>query len=84
MEGRKVNLRGMVQLDQMEDFLSHLLDRITQQDKIIESLSKLLENAATKTASERKFKEIEAFLLKLSNRLDAVETASTAIVNGSR
>lgn len=76
----RVNLRGMIQLDQIEDLLSSLLHRINKQDQTIENLQKLCKSFMPQNKAMESISEIEKEIKKINLKLDITTKASTSIL----
>ena len=79
----KVNLRGMIHLDQVEDLLSNLVDTVNAQQKEIEGLKRLCENFLSSHIAEEKFRDADYKMKTLENRLHQVHMRSTSILDGN-
>lgn len=75
---KRVNLRGMIQLDQMEDFLSQIVSRMNKQDQILQHLQDVYDKEQFISYSDM-MKQNEIYqkeLDSLKRRLERVETSS--------
>ena len=77
----KVNLRGMINLDQIEDLLSEVLMRMDAQDKNLQSVNETLKTLMPRQSAERCIDELHDAVKVLSGRVDAVREASMARVD---
>ena len=77
----KVNLRGMINLDQIEDLLSEVLMRMDAQDKNLQSMNETLKTLMPRQSAERCIDELHDAVKVLSGRVDAVREASMARVD---
>ena len=77
----KVNLRGMINLDQVEDLLSEVLSRMDTQDKNIHHVNETLKSLMPRQSAERCIEELHDAVKVLSGRVDAVRETSVARVD---
>lgn len=77
----KVNLRGMINLDQVEDLLSEVLTRMDKQDKHISTITETVKSLMPRQSAERCIDELHDAVKVLSGRVDAVREASVARVD---
>jgi hypothetical protein len=78
--GNRLNIRGIIDLDQMSAVISGLMDRLDKQELFIIDLQQKLE---TCTCNEKFYSQVhllEESIYKTNDRLDAVQIASTAKV----
>lgn len=81
MERKKhVNLRGMLRVDEMEDLLSNMLDRLQDQDLMIKELQNQLDNSLSKSKANETFEILYEEIERLKSRVNSVESASTVII----
>ena len=77
----KVNLRGMINLDQVEDLLSEVLSRMDAQDKNLQAVNESIKGLMPRQSAERCIDELHDAVRVLSGRVDAVREASVARVD---
>lgn len=77
MEGR-INLRGIIHLDQVEDLLSNLVDTVNEQQKEIEGLKLLCGNFMVNYAADQKFREVSNRMENLEMQLNEVYQRATS------
>ena len=78
MEESKIDLRRMIRLDQVEDLLSSMMEKIDQQEAAIHGLQQLcLSFAKQQSVDERNF-DLYASVKKLSQEIKALQVAATA------
>ena len=77
---KHVNLRGMLRVDEMEDLLSNMLDRLQDQDLMIKELQNQLNNSLPKSKANETFEILYEEIERLKSRMNSVELASTVIV----
>lgn len=73
-----MNLRSMIRLDQVEDLLTNLIDRINRQDKIIESMHLAFATFAKQEEVNHRFSDIYDSVIQIGSKLNVVEVAATA------
>ena len=76
-----MNLRGMINLDQVEDLLSEVLTRMDAQDKKIHSVNDTIKTLMPRHSAERCIDDLQEAVKVLSGRVDAVREASMARVD---
>lgn len=79
---RGLDLRKMIRLDQVEDLLQGLIDRVEAQDQTIQTLQRLCEGLLSKHAANEALSTLEASIKNVSARLDLVQAAATARIGG--
>lgn len=75
---RRVNLRGIIQLDQMEEFLSHLLEKVTRQETAIAQLTALCSSLMSINEAHRHMSSTQEEINTINKKLDQITFASTA------
>jgi hypothetical protein len=78
----KLNIRGMVDLDQLSDVLVSLMEHADKQNKVIADLeAKLLGYVNLRTFGE-KYENIVRTLTQIESSIQSVQMATTATVEG--
>ena len=77
----KVNLRGMINLDQVEDLLSEVLTRMDAQDRNLHAVNETMKSLMPRQSAERCIDDLHEAVRVLSGRMDAVREASMARVD---
>jgi hypothetical protein len=73
----KVNLRGMIRLDPVEDLLSSVVQRLNDQDTIIADLRGKIDSSMGRHAAQESFSELHKMMKHLQSRVDALEAAGS-------
>ena len=81
---RRVDLSRLIRLDQVEDIMNKMMERINLQDETIRSLQKLCGGLLSKQRANDAFGSIQSSLIDINTRLDELKTATTADVGGGR
>lgn len=81
---RRVDLSRLIRLDQVEDIMNKMMERINLQDETIRSLQKLCGGLLSKQRANDAFGSIQSSLIDINTRLDELKTAATADVGGGR
>lgn len=71
---KKINLRGIIQLDQIENFFSHIIERLNSQDHLIQNLQSLCDNLLSKSFGLENFDMISKQFNDVNNRLDFIHS----------
>jgi len=79
-EPPKVNLRGMLRLDDVEDLLANVLNKLHKQEVVIKELQSQLANRLDLNTAGDTFENIFEQTEMLRKRVTAVESASTVFV----
>lgn len=74
----KLNLRGMIHLDQIEDLLSNLVDTVQSQQKEINGLKAMCSDYMSTYAADQKFYAVHSRIEDLEMRLIEVNRRSTS------
>ena len=74
---RKINLRGMIQLDQIEDLLSNLVETVHSQQKEIDGLKAICSNYMSTSVADQKFNALYSKIENLEIKLIEVNRRST-------
>lgn len=75
---RRVNLKNIIQIDEIENFLSSLLQQSEAQEKKIQHLTKLCEKCAVQSSFVEQVDSINTKLREMSSKLELIEEAATA------
>lgn len=76
-----MNLRGMINLNSVEDLLSEVLSRMDAQEKSITAIQSTMQGLMPRQTAERCIDELHDAVKVLSGRVDAVREASVARVD---
>jgi DNA repair exonuclease SbcCD ATPase subunit len=79
---RRVDLSRLIRLDQVEDIMNKMMERIDAQDETIRSLQKLCGGLLSKQRANDAFESIQDSLVDINIRLEDIKQASTADVDG--
>lgn len=80
----KLNIRGVVDLDQLSDVLLFLMDHVDKQEKVIADLdARLLGYVNLRTFGE-KYEKIIRSLTQIESSIQSVQMAVTAKVDGGK
>ena len=74
----KINLRGMIHLDQIEDLLSNLVDTVHSQQKEIDGLKAMSGNYMSTYVAEKKFNAAHSRIEDLEMQLNEVNRRCTS------
>jgi hypothetical protein len=79
-----INLSKMIRLDEVEDILSGMMQRLDSQEATITSLQRLVATLLPKAAAGAAFENVNDAIRDLSRRLDDVSAAATANLGAGR
>lgn len=79
-----MNLRGMIRLDPVEDLLSSVLQRLNDQDLIIDDLRKRLDMTMGRQAAQESFSELHKMIKSLQSRVEILEDAGSVQIGPQR
>lgn len=79
-----MDLSRLIRLDQVEDIMNKMMERISLQDETIRSLQKLCGGLLSKQRANDSFGSIQSSLVDINTRLDELKAATTADVGGGR
>ena len=75
-----INIRGMIDLDQMAGLFTNLLDRVDRQNEVISNLQETVQQLVSRDQLNNNFAIFNKELEKINSRLDQVfQSASTRI-----
>lgn len=74
----RVNLKGMIRLDQVEDLLTSLMSRIDSQEQRIVQLQQMCAFYSKRADVESQFEELSHQMNKISTKLETVHSYATA------
>ena len=78
----KLNLRGMIHLDQIEDLLSNLIDTVDRQQEDIKRLQSICDGFMTNQAADEKFQIVHRGMEDMTAKISHVHMATTARLEG--
>eukprot|EP00596_Hydrurales_sp_CCMP1899_P008657 CAMPEP_0119049210 /NCGR_PEP_ID=MMETSP1177-20130426/63414_1 /TAXON_ID=2985 /ORGANISM="Ochromonas sp, Strain CCMP1899" /LENGTH=365 /DNA_ID=CAMNT_0007026149 /DNA_START=135 /DNA_END=1229 /DNA_ORIENTATION=+ len=78
----RVNLRRMIDLDQVENLLSNLVETVDKQQEEIENLKLLCDNFLNKGIADERFRQVQSEMEDLSIKVNRVRGSATARSNG--
>ena len=81
---RHVDLGRMIRLDQVEDILNNMMDRLNAQDQTIQALQRLCGGLLSKQRANDAFESLQSSIVDLNIKLEEVKQASTADLGGGR
>ena len=81
MEG-KLNLRGMIHLDQIEDLLTNLVGTVDRQQTEIASLKLLCRSFVATQLSDENFRLVHTRIEDLASKLSQVHASATTKLEG--
>jgi hypothetical protein len=76
----RLNIRGVVDLDQLAVILSGLIDQVDRQNKVIAELQNSLSNYVTNQSFIERTTNLENVVAKALTRIDAIQEAATSTV----
>jgi len=79
-----LNMYGMIDLDQMAKLLNEMMDRINQQDNIIQSLANSVGILVSRSKFDSSILQLENQISALKNRLDIIEPSVSVFYNDKR
>ena len=82
MLDNKVNLRGMLRLDPVEDLLSNVLQRLNEQDMVISELKQRMSGCMGREAAQDSLSELHRMIKNAQNKIDMMEADSVVQIGG--
>jgi len=76
----RLNIHGIIDLDQMAAVLISLIEQIDHQNKIIINIQKQMQSFVSNQNFIEQFHSLEQILSKLSVRVDSIQEAATSSV----
>jgi hypothetical protein len=76
----RLNIHGIIDLDQMASVLTSLIEQVDRQNRVIGDLQKSLSLYTTRQTFMERMGNVESLLSKASTRIDALHEATTATV----
>ena len=76
----RLNIHGIIDLDQMAAVLISLIEQIDHQNKIIINIQKQMQSFVSNQKFIEQFHSLEQILSKLSVRVDSIQEAATSSV----
>ncbi len=76
----RLNIHGIVDLDQMAAILTSLVDQVDKQNKTIGELQKSLSLYVTNQTFVERVSKLESVVSDMGTRIDAIQEAATATV----
>lgn len=76
----RLNIHGIIDLDQMAAVLTSLVDQVDKQNKTIGDLQKSLSFYVTKDTFTERVSKLETVVAHACTRIDAIQEATTATV----
>jgi len=76
----RLNIHGIIDLDQMAAVLTSLVDQVDKQNKTIGDLQKSLSLHVTKDTFTERVSKLEDVVAHACRRIDAIQEATTATV----
>ena len=76
----RLNIHGIIDLDQMAAVLTSLIEQIDHQNKIIVNIQKQMQSFVSNQNFIEQFHSLEQILSKLSVRVDSIQEAATSSV----
>lgn len=80
--GTRINLRGIIHLDQVEDLLSNLVDTVNEQQKEIEGLKMLCGSFMVNYTADKMFREMHTRMENFEMQLNEVYQRATSRTEG--
>ena len=81
---RHVDLGRMIRLDQVEEIMNNMMDRLNVQDQTIQALQRLCGGLLSKQRANDAFESIQASIVDLNIKLEEVKKTATADLGGGR
>ena len=78
----KVNLRGMLRLDPVEDLLSNVLQRLNEQDMVISELKQIVNGCMGREAAQDSLSELHRMIKNAQSKIDTIEAGSVIQLGG--
>jgi hypothetical protein len=78
----RVKLRKMINLDQVEDLLSNLVDTVDRQEKEIEDLKLLCNSFTVHNVVDERFREVQSEMENMSIKVNRVQASATSRLEG--
>ncbi len=72
------NIRGIVDLDQLADILSNLVDHVNNQNNVIADLENKMSNYINYQVFEEKYRKLVTAITGLESQVHAIQSAATA------
>ena len=83
MEGSRVNLRGMIKLDQVEDLLSGLMEKMNSQEVTIKRMQQQLDLTLNLHSAQESFASLHRQLKAAQHRIEVLENDSKVDIGAS-
>jgi hypothetical protein len=77
---RKLNIRGIIDLDQIATILTNLIDQVDRQNVVIADLKNALSKCATQSSLQENMMASYSSMEKISEKLHKVHLAATTEV----
>ncbi len=81
---KRVNLRSVIQLDEIEDLFSSLCNRIDAQDKTIADLQRLCSSFLSKAEYIERAASMTATVSQIKDRVDYLQSISSVTIGEAR
>ena len=78
----KLNIHGIIDLEQLAGTLSNLIDRLDQQNEVITNLQKRMGSLFTQKMFQENFVYVQDALSKIDARVETIATASSTKIDG--
>jgi predicted transcriptional regulator len=75
---KRVNLRGIIQLDQMEDFLTQIYDKMNKQEDEINNLKLLCNTLMNQKYGMEQIHSINQNITKMNEKLEILQHSCTS------
>ena len=80
MDPSRINLRGMLRLDPVEDLLSTVLQRLNNIEATVSEQKKLIEGAMGRQAAQDSLSELHRMVKSIQAKVDIIESSSTILI----
>jgi flagellar capping protein FliD len=80
----RVNLKRLIRLDQVEEILNHLLEKIDNQDNMIRKLSQQCEQYQSVQLSHKQFQLLQDVCAQLQQQMDQLKIAAMCRVDNDK
>ena len=81
---RHVDLGRMIRLDQVEDIMNNMMDRLNAQDQTIQALQRVCGGLLSKQRANDAFESLQSSIMDLNIKLEEVKQMATADLGGGR
>ena len=80
----RINLRGMIRLDQVEDLFNTLMEKVDNQQQEINQLKRLCRNFVTEQSFNAQCNVISQTIDGIERRIDIAQSAAMAQIGNER